>query len=58
MKLDKLELKDFRVELRIPTKDEIIGIDRKFEGKGEQWEENLRIAEIMLIEAGVKITKL
>lgn len=35
---------------------EIVGPDRPFAGKGEQWTDNLVVALAMLMEAGVKLT--
>lgn len=36
----------------------LVGYDRKFPGKGAQWEESLHISRVMLKEAGVKIVEL
>ncbi len=37
---------------------ELVGYNRKFPGKGAQWEESLRVSRIMLKEAGVKIDEI
>ena len=37
---------------------EIIGYDRPFEGKGEQWEADLKVADVLLSDAGVTVRRL
>jgi dCMP deaminase len=37
---------------------EIVGPDRPFPGKGEQWEDDLLLAQAMLVEAGIRYTRI